>query len=121
MRSTIYTTYGMAMGHRPEALAASGGLRPITREPLSIPQGLARVRRSLRAVIARVRQRRSNADATPKVAEVMTVTAIPGDQWGPSPAMALSIMISSHATTTDLTSEPCNAGSCSQFEAQVTR
>jgi hypothetical protein len=28
MVSVIYTTYGVAMGHRPEALAESGGVRP---------------------------------------------------------------------------------------------
>jgi hypothetical protein len=28
MMPVIYTTYGVAMGHRPETLAASGGLRP---------------------------------------------------------------------------------------------
>jgi hypothetical protein len=28
MVPVIYTTYGIAMGHRPETLAASGGLRP---------------------------------------------------------------------------------------------
>jgi hypothetical protein len=35
MFPAIYTTYGMAMGHQPETLAASGGLRPDGAERLS--------------------------------------------------------------------------------------
>ena len=34
MGPIIYTTYGIAMGQRPETLANSGGLRPAGAEPM---------------------------------------------------------------------------------------
>jgi hypothetical protein len=34
MGPIIYTTYGIAMGQRPETLANSGGLRPAEAEPM---------------------------------------------------------------------------------------
>jgi hypothetical protein len=35
MGPIIYTTYGIAMGQRPETLSNSGGLRPTGTEPMS--------------------------------------------------------------------------------------
>ena len=58
MLPAIYTTYGAAMGHRPEVLAESGGLRPAgaerTHEPAAWVRG-ARVRGWLNTILVRVR------------------------------------------------------------------
>jgi hypothetical protein len=80
MGPIIYTTYGLAMRHRPEALAASGGVRPAGAErrrqrPASV--GVARARRWLGTVFARVRLRHREADSRTAVAEGMTAAALP--------------------------------------------
>ena len=47
----IYTTYGVAMGHRPETLAAAGALRPAGPRRGDGPHGAARARMLLVAVL----------------------------------------------------------------------
>ena len=57
MLPTIYTTYGLAMGHPPELLADSGGLKPIGTKPLSTRPALVdmvRARGWLKAAVGRV-------------------------------------------------------------------
>jgi hypothetical protein len=57
MLPTIYTTYGVAMGHPPETLANSGGLQPTGAEPRrtrAADIGLARVRGWLDDAVGRV-------------------------------------------------------------------
>jgi hypothetical protein len=66
MLPTIYTTYGMAMGHQPETLANSGGLRPTGAEPRrtrTADIGLARVRGWLDDAVRRVCPRHRDKDA----------------------------------------------------------
>ena len=61
----IYTTYGMAMRHHPEVLAASGGLRSIAAERLRARPIRVRVARAYRwfsTLFARVRLRPRTAD-----------------------------------------------------------
>jgi hypothetical protein len=60
MLPVIYTTYGVAMGHRPEVLSASGGLRPAgaeRRRERSAWVGLTRAWTWLGTVAARVHVR----------------------------------------------------------------
>jgi hypothetical protein len=60
MFPAIYTTYGMAMGHEPETLAASGGLRPDGAERLSACPArvdMAPARRWLKFIVTRMRLR----------------------------------------------------------------
>ena len=62
----IYTTYGIAMGHRPEVLAASGGLRRAGAEGWHRPPtpiSPARVYRWIGTVVAWVRLRHRGADS----------------------------------------------------------
>ena len=66
MLPTIYTTYGVAMGHSPETLANSGGLRPTGAEPMRTRPahvGRARVRAWLDGAVGRVCRWQRDRDA----------------------------------------------------------
>ena len=79
MVPVIYTTYGMAMGHRPEALAASGGLRPAGAEGWREPPaqiGPAQVCRWIGTVVARVRLRQQDADSRTVGTEGVSASAV---------------------------------------------
>ena len=68
MFPAIYTTYGMAMGHRPETLAASGGLRPAGAEGWSARPGrvgVAQACRWLGIFVAWMRLRHRDAGRRP--------------------------------------------------------
>ena len=61
----IYTTYGVAMGHRPETLASSGGLRPAGKagraEVTPALVLLSRARRWLKTLVVHVSGGHRNA------------------------------------------------------------
>jgi hypothetical protein len=83
MVPVIYTTYGMAMGHRPEALAASGGLRPAAGPRMPAHAGRlrgARVRHWLGIVWVRVRLRHRDADIRTAGAHGMRAAVLPSTQ-----------------------------------------
>jgi hypothetical protein len=83
MVPVIYTTYGMAMGHCPEALAASGGLRPAAggRRPTHAARlRSARVRHWLGIIWVRVRLRHRDADTHTAGAHGRRATALPSTQ-----------------------------------------
>jgi hypothetical protein len=76
----IYTTYGIAMGHRPEVLAASGGLQPAGRgrrcgRPAPVSRGT--VWWWLNAVIARLR--RQDVDGSAAGAQGMRAAVVPSN------------------------------------------
>jgi hypothetical protein len=80
MVPVIYTTYGMAMGHRPEVLAASGGVRLAEAERRPEPSariGVARVCCWLGAVFAQSRLRHRDADSRTAGADGMSAAALP--------------------------------------------
>ena len=65
MGPVIYTTYGTAMGHRPETLAESGGLRPAGAERARGRTTQVVVTRAwswLGAILVRVRLRHRDVD-----------------------------------------------------------
>jgi hypothetical protein len=69
MLPVIYTTYGVAMGHQPETLANSGGLRPVGAEPMRTSParvGIARGRRWLDSVLVRMYLWHQDRDVDPK-------------------------------------------------------
>ncbi len=75
----IYTTYGAAMGHRPEALAATGGLKPAgagrPRERTAW-QGLTRVGPWLVNTLVRKHRRHQDADSRIAAAPGMREVAL---------------------------------------------
>jgi hypothetical protein len=83
MMPVIYTTYGMAMRHHPEVLAASGGLAsagPERRRSRPIPIRMARVCCWFSPLFALVRLRRWNAGGRMARAERLRVAALPTNQ-----------------------------------------
>jgi hypothetical protein len=81
MVPVLYTTYGLAMGHHPEVLAESGGLRPAACERTLVPGGLAR--RWLVAAMDRVRLRSRVIDTASAGREGMTAPLVPSNQRHP--------------------------------------
>lgn len=68
MAPVIYTTYGIAMGYRPEMLAKSGGVRPAgARQALERTDRVAnsRWRSWLGTMLIRVRMRRPSLEVRP--------------------------------------------------------
>ena len=83
MVPVIYTTYGMAMGHRPEMLAASGGLRPAAggRRPAQAARlRSARVRHWLGSVWVRMRLRPRHTDIPTAGAHGRRAAVLPSTQ-----------------------------------------
>ncbi len=83
MVPVIYTTYCMAMGHRPEVLAASGGLRLAGAERRRVPpaqNGVVRVCRWLGTVFAQARLRHRNAYSRTAGADGMSASALPSSR-----------------------------------------
>ena len=83
MLPVIYTTYGVAMGHRPEVLSASGGLRPAGAErrcERSARLGLTRAWSWLGTVVARLHLRLRHTDSPMAAANGMRVAAPPSTQ-----------------------------------------
>ena len=80
MVPVIYTTYGIAMGHRPEVLAASGGLQPVGVNGMREQKAQmrrARVRCWLETVMVRMRLRHQDADSRTAGTEGMSVAVLP--------------------------------------------
>ena len=77
MRPILYTTYGVAMRHRPEALANCGGLRPAGAEPMRNRPARVGVARALRWLgAARVRVALRHKDAAGRMVDTReTMTA----------------------------------------------
>jgi hypothetical protein len=83
MVPVIYTTYGMAMGHRPEVLAASGGVRLTEAERRPKPSariGVARVCRWLCTVFARMRLRHRNVYSRAADADAISASVLPSSR-----------------------------------------
>ena len=83
MLPVIYTTYGVAMGHRPEVLSASGGLRPAGAEPRrerSARVGMARAWSWLGTVVTRLHLRLRHTNGRMAAAVGMRVAAPPSTQ-----------------------------------------
>jgi hypothetical protein len=83
MFPATYTTYGMAMGHQPETLAASGGLRPAGAERLSACParvGVAQARRWPGIFVAWMRLRHRDAGSQSVDLERMRAEALPSNQ-----------------------------------------
>jgi hypothetical protein len=83
MVPVIYTTYGMAMGHRPEALAASGGVRPARAKRRPKPSariGVTRVCRWLCAVFARIHRRHRDVHSRTADADAISASALPSSR-----------------------------------------
>jgi hypothetical protein len=80
MGPVIYTTYGIAMGHRPEVLAASGGLQPVgvnrMREQTAQLRR-TRVRCWLETVLVRMRLQHQDAASRTGGTEGMSVAVLP--------------------------------------------
>jgi hypothetical protein len=87
MMPVIYTTYGVAMGHRPETLAASGGLRPAggagSAEAYPAPVLVSRAWWWLKTLVVRVGGRHRNAagrtedsEETPRLFERMLPSSL---------------------------------------------
>jgi hypothetical protein len=83
MVPVIYSTYGMAMGHRSEALAASGGLQPagVGRMPgqTARRRGVC-VQCWLETMLIFLRLRPQDADIRTAGAHGMRATALPSTQ-----------------------------------------
>jgi hypothetical protein len=83
MLPTVYTTYGIAMGHRPETLAASGGLRSARAEQLSARPGrvgVAQACRWLGIFVAQMRLRHRDAGSQSAGHEPMRAAALSSNQ-----------------------------------------
>ena len=97
MVPVIYTTYGFAMGHRPEALAESGGLRPagvggVRERPAAI--GVSRGWWLLETLLVRVGLRQRD------VASRMDDTAAMEQRQRPSKAAAIADLTRTAPTST---------------------
>ena len=80
MVPVIYTTYGMAMGHRPEVLAASGGVRLAgaeRRRESAARIGGARVYRWLCTVFAWMRLRHRDVYSRAADADAISASVLP--------------------------------------------
>jgi hypothetical protein len=100
MVPVIYTTYGIAMGHRPETLAESGGLRPT---------GAGRAHeRPARITVARARWFKTmldrvglrHRDVTGRTEDTGETTWPPGRMLRPSGAAAIAALIRTPTTST---------------------
>ena len=83
MLPVIYTTYGIAMGHRPEVLEASGGLRAAGAEGWRKPPAqicLTRVCRWIGTVFVRVRLRQQDVDRRTAATEGVSALALPSSR-----------------------------------------
>lgn len=82
MVPVIYTTYGIAMRHRPEVLAASGGLQPVGVGRM-LPRPSRRlgecVRQWLKTALVRVHLRHRDVDSRPMGGH-RTIAALPGSR-----------------------------------------
>ncbi len=83
MGPIVYTTYGIAMGHRTEDLANSGGLRPAGAEPMRerpARVGVARTLQWLGAALVRVYMRLKGADGRMVATKEVLTAAHPGSR-----------------------------------------
>jgi hypothetical protein len=83
MVPVIYTTYGTAMGHHPEVLAASGGLQPAGVERRPSPSariGVTGVCRWLCTLFARMLPRNRDLFGRTADADAISASALPGSR-----------------------------------------
>ena len=83
MLPVIYTTYGIAMGHRPEVLEASGGLRVAGAEGRGKPPAPispTRVCRWIGTAVAWVRLRHRDADSRTAGSERVGALVLPSSR-----------------------------------------